>query len=82
MTTTLTAYAPAVSEVRTEDKSMKIYTIIGDVNGVGKSSLTGVLNSERTDLGVIVDTDILNARYGGDKIKGGKEAVKIIADCL
>lgn len=61
---------------------MKIYTIIGGVNGVGKSSLTGVLNSERTDLGVIVDTDILNAKYGGDKIKGGKEAVNIIADCL
>ena len=30
---------------------MKIYTIIGGVNGVGKSSLTGVLASESNDLG-------------------------------
>lgn len=30
---------------------MKIYTIIGGVNGVGKSSLTGVLKDSRTDLG-------------------------------
>ena len=61
---------------------MKIYTIIGGVNGVGKSSLTGVLSSNLTDLGIIVDTDQLNAKYGGDKIKGGKEAVRIINDCL
>ena len=47
-----TASVQAVSEVRTEDEYMKIYTIIGGVNGVGKSSLTGVLNSERDDLGI------------------------------
>ncbi len=61
---------------------MKYFTIIGGIDGVGKSSLTGVLNSTRNDLGIIVDTDILNAKYGGDRIKGGKEAVKIIDDCL
>ncbi len=61
---------------------MKKYTIVGGVNGVGKSSLTGVLNSAFSDLGVIIDTDILNARYGGDKIKGGKEAVRMISGCL
>ena len=44
---------------------MKIYTLIGGVNGVGKSSLTGRLCAERTDLGIIVDPDMLTARCGG-----------------
>ncbi len=61
---------------------MKKYTIIGGVNGSGKSSLTGVLKGEYNDLGIIIDTDMLTARLGGDKIKGGKEAVRIISDCL
>ncbi|MCM1577828.1 MAG: zeta toxin family protein [Ruminococcus sp.] len=61
---------------------MKKYTVIGGVNGVGKSSLTGVLKGELNDMGVIVNTDILTAKFGGDKIKGGKAAVKIISDCL
>ena len=51
---------------------MKIYTLIGGVNGVGKSSLTGVLAAENRDLGVIIDTDKITASFGGDKIKGGK----------
>lgn len=50
---------------------MKIYTIIGGVNGVGKSSLSGVLSAEKTDLGIIIDTDKLTAELDGDRIKGG-----------
>ena len=61
---------------------MKMYTIIGGVNGVGKSSLTGVLVGEYTDLGIVVDTNSLTAKLGGDKLKGGKEAIKIINDSL
>lgn len=61
---------------------MKKYTIIGGVNGVGKSSLTGVLVGEHNDLGIVVDTDSLTAKQGGDKLKGGKEAIRIINDCL
>lgn len=61
---------------------MKIYTIIGGVNGVGKSSLSGVLSAESTDLGIIIDTDKLTAELGGDKIKGGKKAVLRIEECL
>jgi predicted ABC-type ATPase len=61
---------------------MKVYTIIGGVNGVGKSSLSGVLSAESTDLGIIVDTDKITASIGGDKIKGGKEAIKRIDECL
>jgi len=61
---------------------MKIYTIIGGVNGVGKSSLTGVLAAESNDLGVIIDTDKITAAVGGDKIKGGKEAIARINNSL
>ena len=61
---------------------MKIYTIIGGVNGVGKSSLTGVLVRKTDDLGIIIDTDKINAEFGGDRIKGGKKAVKLIDECL
>lgn len=57
---------------------MKIYTIISGVNGVGKSSFTGVLIGESTDLGVIIDTDKITAELGGDKLKGGKAAIEKI----
>lgn len=61
---------------------MKTYTIIGGVNGVGKSSLSGVLSVENSDLGIIIDTDKITQELGGDKIRGGKFAVKRISDCL
>ena len=61
---------------------MKIFTIIGGVNGVGKSSLSGVLSAESTDLGIIIDTNKINAALGGDRIKGGKLAIKRINYCL
>ncbi len=61
---------------------MKIYTIIGGVNGVGKSSLSGVLSAINSDLGLIIDTDKITAENGGDRIKGGKIAVNRINDCL
>lgn len=44
---------------------MKVFTLIGGVNGAGKSSLTGSLKAERTDLGVIVDPDKITAEMGG-----------------
>lgn len=43
---------------------MKRYTIIGGVNGCGKSSLTGALKAERSDLGLIIDVDKLAAQLG------------------
>lgn len=65
---------------------MSVLTIIGGVNGVGKSSIYGVLNgiykNGANDLGVIIDTDKITAQLDGDKLKGGKEAVRIINDCL
>ncbi len=53
---------------------MKIYTIIAGVNGTGKSSLTGALKAERTDLGCIVDVDKLTAQCG-NYLNAGREAV-------
>lgn len=61
---------------------MNIYTIIGGVNGAGKSSLSGVLSAESSELGIIVDTDRITAELGGDRIKGGKAAIALIDDCL
>lgn len=61
---------------------MKIYTIIGGVNGTGKSSLTGVLKTQTTDLGIIIDVDRITAQNGGSSLKGGKIALERIADCL
>ena len=55
---------------------MKAYTIIGGVNGVGKSSFTGVLKERTTDLGVIIDVDKITAELGG------KAALTIIRDCI
>lgn len=61
---------------------MKTYTIIGGVNGTGKSSLTGVLLAKDNQLGTVVDTDKITKQIGGDKIKGGKIAVQKINECL
>ena len=55
---------------------MKLYTIIGGVNGAGKSSLTGVLKTERSDLGKIIDVDKLAAQYGSF-VEGGKAALQM-----
>ncbi|MDO5112594.1 MAG: hypothetical protein Q4E65_09840 [Clostridia bacterium] len=58
--------------------TMKIYTIIGGVNGAGKSSLTGSLKYQRDDLGKIIDVDKLAVRYGAF-IEGGKAAIALQA---
>ena len=61
---------------------MKIYTIIGGVNGTGKSSLTGILRTQRNDLGVIVDVDRITALAGVSPFEGCKMAIRRIDDCL
>lgn len=61
---------------------MKTYTIIGGVNGVGKSSFTGVLKEQSTDLGIIIDVDKITAELGGNALAGGRVAVQKIRDCL
>ena len=61
---------------------MRTYTIIGGVNGVGKSSFTGILKEQRSDLGIIVDVDKITADLGGNALAGGKAALKKIRDCI
>ena len=61
---------------------MKTYTIIGGVNGTGKSSLTGVLKAQLNDLGQIIDVDRITAQSGGNPIEGGKIALARIKECL
>ena len=61
---------------------MKTYTIIGGVNGTGKSSLTGVLKAQTSDLGQIIDVDKITAENGGSAIQGGKIALERIRECL
>ena len=51
---------------------MKVYTIIAGVNGVGKSSLTGVLSRDKSDLGMIIDATNTDE----------DEAVRRIENCL
>lgn len=61
---------------------MKIYTIVGGVNGVGKSSFTGVLKERTTDLGTIIDVDKITVNLGGNALAGGKVALKKIRECI
>ena len=61
---------------------MKTYTIIGGVNGVGKSSFTGVLKERSTDLGVIVDVDKITADLGGNTLESGKAALRKLRECI
>lgn len=61
---------------------MPVFTIVGGVNGAGKSSLSGVLRSCLDDLGVIVDPDKLTAQAGGDEYAGGQAAIAKLQSCL
>lgn len=61
---------------------MKTYTIVGGVNGTGKSSLTGVLKTQTTELGVIIDVDKITAQNGGSALQGGRIALERIRECL
>ena len=61
---------------------MKTFTIIGGVNWTGKSSLTGVIKTQKTDLGQIIDVDRFTAENGGSAIQGGKIALMRIKACL
>lgn len=60
---------------------MRFYTIIAGVNGAGKSSLTGALKAERSDLGLIIDVDKISAEMRSP-IAGGKAAIERIDNAL
>lgn len=59
---------------------MKTFTIVGGINGVGKSSMTGVLIGERNDLGEIINVDEMAKDLNNNNIKAGKIAISKIQD--
>ena len=61
---------------------MPIYTIVAGVNGVGKSSLTGVLKAERNDLGYVIDVDKIAFESGLAPADAGKAAIRRINEFL
>ena len=61
---------------------MPIYTIVAGVNGVGKSSLTGVLKAERNDLGYVIDVDKIAFEGGLKPVDAGKVAIRKINEFL
>lgn len=60
----------------------KTYTIIGGVNGTGKSSLTGVLKTQTKGLGRIIDSDLIATQNSGSAIQGEKIVMERIQECL
>ena len=60
---------------------MKCFTILGGVNGVGKSTFAGVLTNVTEGLGTLVDADKLAVRYKGS-LEGGRQAVRLLDDCI
>lgn len=69
-------------QIKVREYAMKTYTIVAGVNGAGKSSLTGVLRTEMTNLGKIVDVDKMIVKCGGNIIEGGKKSIELIDECL
>ena len=69
-------------QIKVRGYAMNTYTIVAGVNGAGKSSLTGVLRTEMTNLGKIVDVDKMIVRCGGNVIEGGKKSIELIDECL
>jgi len=61
---------------------MRTCTIIAGVNGVGKSSLTGVLRRELKDMGTILDIDSIAATHGGNYMLAGRIAIRTIRERL
>lgn len=59
-----------------------ICTLIAGVNGVGKSSLTGVLLLERCDLGIVINPDKIAAERNGNFLEGAKIALRMIEDSI
>ena len=70
--------------IRNKPSFAKAYTIIGGVNGTGKSSFSGVMRSLIPDLGfgVIIDVDKIIALNKVFPIEGGKISIKLIAELL
>ena len=61
---------------------MKVFTILGGVNGVGKTSFLGILKECCIDLGRIVETDKIVAELDSEIIDGNRTVQSIIDSCI
>lgn len=61
---------------------MKTYTIIGGVNGCGKSSLTGVLKSLKPNMGTIIDPDDIAKKSNLSSYEVGRKTIEKTQKCL
>lgn len=61
---------------------MKIYTIIGGADGVGKSSFSGVLRQQRLDLGKIIDPDHIAVKEHCNKLEAGRIAIQEVETAI
>ena len=52
---------------------MKTYTLVGGVDGVGKTSLLGVLVAIKYDIGVIIDSDLIDQKAAIERINSSIE---------
>lgn len=60
---------------------MKTFTIIGGVDGVGKTSIAGILQTEVKDIGKIIDEN--EARYiCGDTVKADEITITSISESI
>lgn len=41
---------------------MKTLTIISGIDGVGKTSMLGILSAKRRDIGIIIDADFIDEK--------------------
>ena len=70
-------------EIRKEYEALELkYTIVGGVNGVGKSTFIRTHKELHPSSGEIIDADQMTADLGGDPLTGGKAALKKIRKCL
>lgn len=61
---------------------MNTYTIIAGLDCTGKTSLRGVLEGQEMILGRIIDADYIAKEHNYNNISAGRQAIKIINDCL
>ena len=61
---------------------MNTYTIIAGLDCTGKTSLRGVLEGQWMILGRIIDADYIAKEHNYNNISAGRQAIKIINDCL
>ena len=70
-------------EIRKAYEALELkYTIVGGVNGVGKTTFIRGHQELHPSSGEIIDADQITADLGGDPLVGGKATLKKIRKCL